>query len=131
MRLRETVNECGTPVVEYRCETCGDTFTVCPAPPSEDDDQWTGCQATICASYEPDRDADKFFDDGNVASMAQRRGQVIRRPANAPRSWTKDDDWLVCACGSFAFNVMKRGGLSHVLCAKCETDHTVNVWEPE
>ena len=31
MRLRETTNEYGTPVVEYRCETCGETFTVCPA----------------------------------------------------------------------------------------------------
>ncbi len=51
--------------------------------------------------------------------------------ANDRRPWTEDDDWLVCPCGSSTYRVMKRDGLCHVLCAKCEADHTINVWEPE
>ena len=66
MRISETTNEYGTPVVEYRCETCGDLFTICPAPPPENDDQWTGCQAPECASYDESRDVDKWFDEGRV-----------------------------------------------------------------
>ena len=82
MRLREITNEHGTPVVEYRCETCGETFTICPAPKASEDDQWTGCMATTCASYDPARDADKLFDDGDVISFDRRKnpGCVIRRP---------------------------------------------------
>jgi hypothetical protein len=83
MRLRQTTNEYGTSVVEYRCETCGELFTICPAPDPEEDEQWTGCMAPTCASYDPARDADKLFDDGDVLSFEQRRnpGCIIRRPA--------------------------------------------------
>jgi DNA-directed RNA polymerase subunit RPC12/RpoP len=83
MRLRETANGYGTPVVEYRCETCGETFTICPAPEPEKDGQWTGCMAPTCGSYDPTRDADKLFDDGDVLSFERRKnpGCVIRRPA--------------------------------------------------
>jgi hypothetical protein len=66
MRLRETTNEFGTPVVEYRCETCRERFTVCPAPAAEEDDQWNGCTQPECASYDPERDVDKCFDEGKV-----------------------------------------------------------------
>lgn len=66
MRVRDTTNEHGTPVVEYRCETCGETFTVCPAPDPIEDINWTGCLAPNCGSYDPARDADKWFDDGRV-----------------------------------------------------------------
>ena len=80
MRLRATANEYGTPVVEYGCETCGETFTVCPAPEPAEDGQWTGCQAATCASYDPARDADRFFDDGDVISFERRRNPgIIRR----------------------------------------------------
>lgn len=69
MRLRETTNEYGTPVIEYRCETCGETFTICPAPALENDDQWAGCMAPTCASYDPARDVDKWFDEGRVRAI--------------------------------------------------------------
>lgn len=82
-RLRQTTNGYGTSVVEYRCETCGETFMVCPAPSLEEDEQWTGCQARTCGSYDPARDADRLFDDGDVLSLERRRpggARVDRRP---------------------------------------------------
>lgn len=83
MFLEVTKNEFGTPVDAYQCETCGERFTVCPA--NEDrscDDQWTGCLATSCESYDPARDADKLFDDGNVVSFERRRNPAVikRKP---------------------------------------------------
>lgn len=86
MFVERTTNEYGTAVDAYQCDTCKDRFTVCPA--NEDrtrDDQWTGCLATICASYDPARDADKLFDDGNVVSFGQRANPnlIQRRPINA------------------------------------------------
>lgn len=74
MRLRETANEYGTPVVEYRCEGCGETFTVCPAPDPEIDDQWTGCMGTTCTSYDESRDAMKWIDEGRVRSVPTDKG---------------------------------------------------------
>lgn len=68
-RIRETTNEYGTPVGEYRCESCGDVFTVCPAPLPEMDDQWAGCTAPHCDSYDESRDIDKWFDEGWVRSI--------------------------------------------------------------
>lgn len=76
MRLRETDNEYGTPVVEYRCETCGEPFTVCPAPEPEADDRWTGCLSTVCASYDPKRDVDKWFDEGRVRFVPDGEGRT-------------------------------------------------------
>jgi hypothetical protein len=84
-RIRETVNECGTPVVEYLCQgSCAQPFTVCPAPKPEEDNQWTGCLGIGCSSYDPGRDADKLFDDGDVISFERRRnpGIVQRRPVS-------------------------------------------------
>jgi hypothetical protein len=75
MRLRETTNEYGTPVVGYRCETCAMEFTVCPAPEPTEDDQWRGCMVPPCASYDPARDADKWFDEATVYSKG---GRLIR-----------------------------------------------------
>lgn len=74
MRLRETINEYGTPVVEYRCESCGETFTICPAPEPEKDDQWTGCMAATCASYDESRDVDRWFDEGRVRAIPEDNG---------------------------------------------------------
>jgi hypothetical protein len=65
-RIKDTYNQSGTKVAEYGCETCGAVFTVCPAPSPEKDDQWRGCLAKGCKSYDPARDADKLFEDGNV-----------------------------------------------------------------
>ncbi len=68
-RLRVTANEHGTPVVEYRCGECGETFTVCPAPSLAEDAHWAGSTAPECASYDPARDIDKWFDEGRVRSI--------------------------------------------------------------
>ena len=65
-RVCETTNEYGTAVVEYRCESCGEPFTVCPAPDLDQDDQWAGCMAPECASSDPARDCDKWFDEGRL-----------------------------------------------------------------
>jgi hypothetical protein len=85
MYVETSKNAYGTPIDCYICETCGDPFTLCPA--NEDrscDDQWTGCMATICASYDPARDADKLFDNGNVVSFSQRANPTLirREPVN-------------------------------------------------
>lgn len=57
-KLRDDVNEHGTPVSVHRCDWCGDEFTVCP--PADGD--WGGCQSLDCPSYDPDRDADALFE---------------------------------------------------------------------
>lgn len=72
MRLRETTNEYGTPVAEYRCENCGELFTVCPMPAANEDEYWNGCTAPNCASYDPTRDIDKWFDEGRVIRRGRR-----------------------------------------------------------
>ena len=58
MKIREDVNEYGTPVSVHECTDCKNTFTVCP--PADDD--WGGCQAESCPSYDLKRDADRLFD---------------------------------------------------------------------
>jgi hypothetical protein len=68
-RIRETANEYGTKVAEYRCTSCGALFTVCPAPTANEDEYWTGCTAPECGSYDPKRDIDKWFDEGRVRSI--------------------------------------------------------------
>lgn len=75
MRLRATTNEYGTPVAEYRCEACGELFTVCPMPAADEDDQWTGCTAPECASYDESRDVDKWFDEGRVRAIPTGNGK--------------------------------------------------------
>ena len=82
MYLGTIANSHGTPIDVHTCETCGDTFTVCPAGDRADDDQWRGCLSRACASYDPNRDADWFFDDGNVLSFSQRsQPRAINRRA--------------------------------------------------
>lgn len=70
MFRRYDFNEYGTPVTVGQCDTCGEEFTVCPkaderrmAPGGD----WANCLATDCASYDPRRDADKFFDESPEA----------------------------------------------------------------
>lgn len=62
------VNEYGTEISLYICDTCGERFSVCPAVPEERKDEWNGCQAEWCGSYEPMRDADLYFGLGMVES---------------------------------------------------------------
>lgn len=54
------LNHCGTRVFANTCATCGRAFTVCPPPKRPED--WQHCLARECASYDPHRDADRFFD---------------------------------------------------------------------
>jgi hypothetical protein len=54
-------------------------------------------------------------------------------PANDARTWDKDDDWWVCGCGSQDFWIRRnaKSGFCHVICRKCEQDHTVVVFRGE
>jgi hypothetical protein len=60
-RIATTYNEFGTRVTQFGCEYCGAVFTVCPEVSPENDKHWKGCLAKGCQSYNPNRDADKFF----------------------------------------------------------------------
>lgn len=64
MRKGQRLNEYGTPVGVYECETCGTEFTVCPDPKKTEG--WENCLAKSCDSYDPSRDADRFFAEGKV-----------------------------------------------------------------
>lgn len=63
------VNEYGTPVSVHRCPDCGAEFTVCP-PTS---DNWGGCLADGCPSYDLARDVDIFFEPLAEAGLVERR----------------------------------------------------------
>lgn len=66
-KLRDDVNEYGTPITVFVCEYCNREFSCCPAIPDDRLDNWRGCLATDCISYDPERDADKFFlEDGTL-----------------------------------------------------------------
>ena len=73
MFLRMGRNEFGTIVSVHTCDACGEDFTVCPPKIGEGgDEEWGGCcLAERCPSYDPARDADRFFDGGD--------GPVVRR----------------------------------------------------
>lgn len=58
--IGNTTNEYGTPVRRYECESCGEEFTVCPVPMS--DEGWRNCLSEDCPSYDPERDVDSLFD---------------------------------------------------------------------
>lgn len=91
MYLGEMVNEHGTQVSAFHCETCDFDFTVCPAVISpERRDRWDGCLADDCGSYDPARDADVLFmtdeeirDQKPVVALdmlAARKAGVVRVP---------------------------------------------------
>jgi hypothetical protein len=60
MKIGTRMNDYGTLVSLHRCGSCGSEFTVCP--PVPDGQEWGGCQAEGCASYDKRRDADRLFD---------------------------------------------------------------------
>lgn len=66
MKIRDDVNEYGTPITVFKCDYCNEEFSVCPAVPDYKLDQWKGCQMKWCESYEEDRDADKMFDENKI-----------------------------------------------------------------
>lgn len=71
MFLRLTVNDFGTGVSEHLCETCMTTFTLCPALPPPRDVNFKSCLGTWCNSYDPNRDADKFFEPDSEVKVIQ------------------------------------------------------------
>ena len=71
MRKGTRLNEYGTVVGVYECETCGEEFTVCPDPRKEEG--WEHYLSNECESYDPARDADKYFEDPDT--------EVKRRPS--------------------------------------------------
>jgi len=60
-KVREDVNEYGTPVSVHNCQTCGGEFTLCPLIPDDDAHRWPDCLSPECESYDPHRDADLLF----------------------------------------------------------------------
>ena len=72
------LNEYGTPVTALTCETCGRPFTVCPEVPPDRLGQWRGCLAEDCASYDPMRDVDMFFDALSEHGLIVRGGASPR-----------------------------------------------------
>jgi hypothetical protein len=66
MYLRESENEFGTRISVFTCDQCSEEFTVCPAVEPWRHDEWTGCMAETCESYEPTRDAELYFSLGMV-----------------------------------------------------------------
>jgi len=66
VKLRDEENEHGTPVSVFRCEYCGRKFTVTPAVPDINADNWKGCLAPGCASYDESRDVDKMLEEGTA-----------------------------------------------------------------
>jgi len=65
MWISYALNEYMTPVSVHKCDECDSIFTVCPAI-SPERIGWDRCLAPTCLSYDPDRDADKMFDEGKV-----------------------------------------------------------------
>ena len=53
-------NEHGVIILSRTCKVCGQVFTVCPAPTNLKD--WEDCMSITCESYDPERDADYYFD---------------------------------------------------------------------
>jgi len=68
--LAATSNEYGVAVGVFRCDTCGEDFTICPKP--ADVQAWPNCLAPDCASYDQERDIDKWFDEGRVRNVGGR-----------------------------------------------------------
>ena len=62
MKIGQGINKYGTHISLHICGDCGSRFTVCP--PADDD--WGGCQAEGCASYDIARDADRLFDNNDA-----------------------------------------------------------------
>lgn len=60
--LGPSTNDYGTAISVHRCDSCGRTFTVCPAVRG-DAPGWDGCMSTTCESYDESRDADKLFEE--------------------------------------------------------------------
>lgn len=67
MYLRESTNEYDTQVSVFLCDACGTEYTVCPAitPEQRDAESKDGCMWFECSTYDPARDVDKLFEQGD------------------------------------------------------------------
>lgn len=54
--LRQQVNEFGTSVSAFECDTCGAGYTICPEPLVEQRWMWQNCMTPECQSYDVSRD---------------------------------------------------------------------------
>lgn len=70
--IREGINDYGTPVSWFNCDDCGDEFSVCPAVPEDQRDEWDGCMADTCTSYDIERDVSIFFEPMAEAGLIVR-----------------------------------------------------------
>ena len=52
-------NEYGVLVSHHVCDTCGQEYSICPAPSNYE--YWNNCLTEGCDSYDPHRDADILF----------------------------------------------------------------------
>jgi hypothetical protein len=61
--------------------------------------------------------------------MAHDESEGVPMPANDPRTWDTSDDFLVCDCGSgdFWIKLDRATGFHHVICKKCEADHSMAI----
>lgn len=92
-KIADTFNEYGTPVTMFACVGCGSTFTVCPAVPEDKQEQWTGCMAERCSTYDEARDADKLLDQGKVQRVGDRSCfTVIDGAALSPKNTESEHD---------------------------------------
>jgi len=62
--LNDELNEHGVLCTRFKCDFCGEEFTVVPEVAPERYSVWAGCLATTCTSYDPDRDVDRMLDTG-------------------------------------------------------------------
>ncbi len=70
MKIRDSVNEFGTPVSVHVCEFCGDQFTVCPARITDKEiNSYRGCLAPGCESYDPQRDVHLLMETGQIGAL--------------------------------------------------------------
>lgn len=76
MKIRDDVNEYGTPITIFICEFCGREFSVCTAIPDENLDNWKGCLAVECDSYDESRDIDKVFDEAMLSGLIKRKDNL-------------------------------------------------------
>lgn len=109
--IAETYNEFGTPVSMFRCFHCQTIFTVCPAVEPEKHDQWIGCMADDCASYDEARDGDKLFDAGRVQRVGDRSGfQIVEHGRPAPEATAISSADLIARLAPFRGAIDDRGG---------------------
>jgi hypothetical protein len=71
MKIRDDKNEHGVRITVFRCEFCGEEFSVCPAVPDINLDNWKGCLRPQCESYDEERDVDKMIEEGGVTLMKE------------------------------------------------------------